>query len=340
MPISSKKALEKIASTPKGELRAILLKDEEIRAAVLNSGANVTIYSGKVKTAPTAQAVLSDVYIGLIQRKNKKGKLDGLGALGGMAERTSQEDFSQMTELERVNLVGKKDDIILDGMHPVRITDMNIIRQNNVLRELKEELNDLSINDITLETQKLELIPMPKVKDDNYMINIWEGKGECYAVTPYCHIYKDDTGLIDEIAKRAAEQHGGEAVTYKKINLFEALSAYGNKGDKENSLEDGRSSDKDYRYPHEYLTAWGLAAKLMKYKPERIIALAAEVQQKSNHHISFVQLAKATGQRLEDVADILHLSLDDMHQIVQNNMLLYQQKESMRNISKDGNPCH
>lgn len=328
--------LQKIAALPKGEKRAQLLKDEEIRKAVLNSGANVTLYSGRVKTAPTAKEALSDVYVGLIQRKNKTGGLDGLGALGGMAERTSAANFTAISELERVKLIGQKDDVILVGMHPTLTDDIDIIRKNNVLREMREELQDLGITDITINPEQLELIPMPKVKDDNYMINIWDGKGACYAVTPYCHIYEDKIGLIDEIVQRVDEQQGGEAVTYKKVPLFEALGAYGHVGDESCCLEDGRSADKDYRYPHEYLAAWGLAAKLMRYRPERIIALAAEVQQHNEHHISFAKLAKATGQRLNDVAQVLHLSLEDTQQIVQNNLLLFLQKSPQKTVKEDG----
>ena len=67
------KVLLLISSTPKGNLRAKLLEKNEIRQAVLSSGANVTIYSGEVDdSADNVVQSLSNVYIGLIQRKNKK----------------------------------------------------------------------------------------------------------------------------------------------------------------------------------------------------------------------------------------------------------------------------
>ena len=44
MPITRHEALQKIAQTSKGVERAELLKNNEIRNAVLSSGANVTIY--------------------------------------------------------------------------------------------------------------------------------------------------------------------------------------------------------------------------------------------------------------------------------------------------------
>jgi len=330
MTVTYSDALKIIAQTPKGKERALLLKDDDFRAAVLSSGANVTIYSGRPHNAETAKEALSDVYIGLLQRKNKQGKLDGLGALGGMAERTREEEFYMLDELKRLDLIGQKDDVILDGMHPILTSDINIIRKNNVLRELREELNDLGITDITIQPDKLELIDMPKVKDDNFMINIWNGQGECFAITPYCHIYEDKTGLIDEISFRAKEKSGGEAVTYKKIALFDALMAYGNLASDGNSLEDGRSADRDYRYPHEYLTAWALAAKLLHHQPERMIALAQEVQSNSSHQISFMRIAKATGQTMDDIADVLkisHRTLAQMEKAMNDKCCAIKQKK-------------
>lgn len=325
--------LEKIANTPKGTARAQLLADDEIRLAVLSSGANVTFYCGKPHTASTAKEALSEVYIGLIQRKNKKGMLDGLGALGGLAERTNEEFFNSLEDKEKTRFIGQKDDVILENGHSVLIKDIDVIRKNNVLREMREELDDLGIKDIHIKPAFLELIPMPKVKDDNYMINIWNGEGECFAITPYCHVYEDKTGLIDEISRRAAEKEGGEAVTYKKINLFEALSAYGHSGKKGLSLEDGRSADKDYRYPHEHLVAWALAAKLFKHDEQRLTVLAKEVQENADHPISFARLAEATGQSLEDVAAILHIKPQTLKQIEQQNHQIYSLKMADNRLS-------
>lgn len=325
--------LEKIANTPKGTARAQLLADDKVRKAVLSSGANVTLYCGKPHTATTAKEALSEVYIGLIQRKNKKGLLDGLGALGGLAERTNEEVFNSLDDNKKTQLIGQKDDVILENGCPVLIKDIDIIRKNNVLREMREELDDLGIKDIHIKPAALELIPMPKVKDDNYMINIWNGKGECFAITPYCHIYEDKTGLIDEISRRASEKEGGEAVTYKKINLFEALSAYGNLGKKGFSLEDGRSADKDYRHPHEHLAAWALAAKLFKYDEQRLTVLAKEVQENADHPISFARLAEATGQSMADIAAILHIKPQTLKQIEQQNHQIYSLKMADNRLS-------
>lgn len=321
MSLTREVALKKIAETPLGQKRAELLKNDDFRNLLLSSGANVTLYCGTPHNAKTAKDALSNVYIGLIQRKNKKGRLDGLGALGGLAERTPESYFNQLSDLDKINLLKSKDDIVLDGAHPVLTKDINIIRKNNVLREMREELDDLGITDVSINPTKLVLIPMPHVRDDNYMINIWDGHGECYAITPYCHIYEDTTGLIDKISSHALEKDGGEAVCFKKIPLFDALSAYGHIGTSDCSLEDGRNAAKDYRYPHEYLASWGLAAKLFEYQSQRMIALAQEVQASSSHLISFSRIAKATGQKMEDIAAILHIdanTLQQMEQIMNN----------------------
>jgi hypothetical protein len=144
---------------------------------VLNSGANVTFYTGQVKGGmASVLESLENVYIGLNQRKNRRGELDGLGAFGGLAERTKREEFEAMGKSERMALVKTKDDVeIVDG-EPVLLTDMDKIRVNNVLRELREELLDLGITHISINPAELVLIPMPHVKDDNYIINKWNGK--------------------------------------------------------------------------------------------------------------------------------------------------------------------
>ena len=305
-------ALSIIASTPRGKERAELLHDDAFRKMVLNSGANITIYSGKIKDGNTCMEMLSDVHIGLIRRKNKKGKPDGIGALGGMAERTSEVDFFKMPETERLTLIGKKDDVIIVNGKTVLTKDMDIIRKNNVLREMREELADLNINEINIDTDRMKLVSMPKVKDDNYIINIWDGRGKCFAVTPYSHLYEDREGLLDTLSSSATEKIGGEAASFDKISLFDALSAYGNPANGGSALEDGRNANLDYRYPHEYLVTWCLAAELLQHNPEKMKQLACEVQQHANHPISFETLAKATGQNMEDIADIMQISPDTL----------------------------
>ena len=332
--MNKEQILELIAQTPKGDERAKLLENPEIRNAVLSSGANVTIYSGEIASdAKSSRKMFSDVFVGLIQRKNRKGNLDGLGALGGLAERTDEKDFYFLSEEAKHKLIGQKDDVIEKDGKAILVKNIDIIRKNNVLREMREELCDIGISDVNIDKEKMELIEMPNVKDDNYMINIWDGKGECFAISPYCHIYKDETGLIDEIVKRSQEQECGEVVEYKKVNLFEALKAYGNvdKGDK--VLENGRSAEKDYRYPHEYLAAWALASKLIKGgDPKKMVNLVIELQNSCNHRISFGRVAKDTKQDMEDVANILGVSDETLFKMEKAAELAFNYKMSQEKL--------
>jgi len=312
--ISRDQALSQIAAAPKGAARAQLLQDENLRALVLNSGANVTIFSGSLRSGSTFSEMFEDVFVGLIGRKNRKGNADGLGALGGLAERTSASEFESLSESERKALIGHKDDIVIKSGKACLTDNIDMIRQNNVLREMREELADLGIEGIGINPLKLQLVPMPKVKDDNYMINIWNGEGPCFAVTPFCHLYFDKVGLLDTLSTAAKEKTGGEAVSFNKIPLFQALSAYGNPAEKGPALEDGRSATKDYRYPHEYLTVWFLASQLLDHDPQKFMKLTQEVQQSASHPISFAKLARATGQTLDDVAEVLHLPTETLQQ--------------------------
>ena len=332
-----KSALELIAKTPKGDARADLLRDENIRSAVLSSGANVTIYSGDVVSgANNVGDKLAGVSVGLVLRKNRQGKLDGLGALGGLAERTDLSEFESMSDSEKRKLISVKDDVIeIDGA-PVLITDIDIICRKNVLREFREELADLSIDDIVINVDDLELVPMPHVKDDNFIINIWNGVGNCFAVTPYCHIYKDKTGVIDKICLRATEKNGGEASGYKKIGLVDALCAYGNVATSDIRLEDGRDALRDFRYPHEYLTCWALASKLLN-SPIEFLELASLVQQKSDHLVSFQKIALATSQTVENVAQILHVKPEVLKRADEQMAKIYSDKTAVNAAIKTCN---
>jgi hypothetical protein len=197
---------------------------------------------------------------------------------------------------------------------------------------MSEELFDIGITDIVIDKEKMELIEMPNVKDDNYMTNIWDGKGECFAISPYCHIYKDDAGLIDEIVKRSQEKEAGEVVEYKKVNLFDALKAYGHIGKGDKALENGRNAEKDYRYPHEYLAAWALASKLLEGDSKKMVNLAVDVQNSCSHRISFGRLAKDTKQNMDDIAKILGVSEETLFKMEKATEIAFGYKMSQEKL--------
>lgn len=313
------------AALPKGAAREKWLSVPANRALILNSGANVTIYEGECAPAENVIEALKNINIGLILRKRKDGKLDGLGAFGGLAERTPRQEFERMTTEEKIACAAQKDDVVVCRGTPLLTTDIDIIRKKNALRELREELGDLGIADTELNASKLELISMPKVKDDNFAINIWNGTGECFAINPYCHIYHDNSGVLNKILQQAQASQTGEVASFKKIPLLDALGAYGHKG-VEACLEDGRSATEDYRYPHEYLAAWGLASQLLEHRPEQLVSLAKAVQSRNSHHISFKTLALKTGQEMEDVAQILKVNSETLVAMEKSMETVYQAK--------------
>ena len=127
---TQKEALNIISKTAIGKDRAKILKNDDFRKLVLSTGANVTLYTCKIdENEQNPAKMLKNVYVGLILRKNKKGKFDGLGALGGLAERTNKDEFDKMSLEEKIKLVGNKDDVIMIGEVPSLIFDIDIIKK-------------------------------------------------------------------------------------------------------------------------------------------------------------------------------------------------------------------
>lgn len=303
--------LNALRLAPKGLQRAEILSVAANRRLVLNSGAEVTLYSGTATTGKTVKSKLQNINLGLISRLNAKtGAPDGIGALGGLSERTSAETFNLLSENERQNLLTKHDDIILINGRAVLTDDMNIIRQNNVLRETREELGNLGIYDYVLQAEQMQLVDMEDVKDDNYIINIWNGNGEAWAVTPYCHILATTSKTLDKLVEQSKnlsrrEQHS-EAANFIKLPLFEALKRYGQPG-AEFKLEDGRNAISDYRYPHSWLTAWFIAAEALHHNDNALLKLMQELQAETLYKISFKSAAAQMGKELNFVAKVLKI---------------------------------
>ena len=308
-----KEVLEALGKAPKGLEREKILAINENRNLLLSSGANVTLYSGEVAQGNTLEQMLDNVYVGLINRLNAKtGNPDGMGALGGLSERTGEQDFQNMSLEQRQQLVGVKDDVIKVGNDVVLTTDINTIRINNVLRETSEELGNLGIYDYRLSKENMELVEMQGVKDDNFAINIWNGKGDVWCITPYCHILRTDEKMLDRLSENSANvanhEQNSEAAKFSKVKLFDALRSFGNFSG-QHKLEDGRNAKTDYRYPHEWLASWALASKLLQYDDEKMLKLYQEVQAKTPWKISFKSAAKKMGKDLTFVAQTLGMNL-------------------------------
>ena len=308
---TQKDVLDALRTASKGQERAEILAVKENRLLVLNSGAGFTMYAGEVRHGNSIKDKLSGINVVVMKRLNAKaGTPDGLGTFGGLAERTNPFNFYHMTLEEKISLVGKKDDVIIKKGKVVLTKDMDIIRTNNALRETKEELADLGITDITIDSRKLEHIRLKNVKDDNYITNIWDGNGFVYAINPYCHILKTNEEFIDYLeyrSKTANLKENSEVRSVEKRSLFDVLPRFGKKDGKFTS-EDGRDMLEDYRYPHEWLMTWVIAAKALDHNETDMIKLATEVQQLSKHLIDFNATALRMKVDLSSVADALGIS--------------------------------
>lgn len=316
---SMQDVLNSLARLSKGTERARFLQSDEVREAVVSSGANVTLVTGKCKQASSVKESLADIRLGLIARLNaRSGEPDGIGALGGLSERTSPLEFSNMSRQQCLDAMETKDDIVLKDGVPVLTKDIHVIRLNNVRREMREELANLGINDFKLPVREMKLIQMPDVKDDNFIVNIWNGKGEAWAINPYCHMLQVEPAVLEGLVRRSADkakhQDHSEAAKFMALPLTEALKSYGNfSGAKK--LEDGRNAQTDYRYPHEWLAAWYIAAEKLAHDDTKILALMREIQAETPWKISFMPAARKMGKDLNDIASILKIKPETMRQM-------------------------
>ena len=326
---SKAELMEALRNAPKGPQRAEILSVEENRRLIYNSGANVTLYAGSMQDGKNFQEKLGNIYLGLIERKNAKtGRREGVGALGGLSERISDEEFNQLDIAKQEQLIGLKDDVIKgEDNLPYHTSDINIISRNTVKRESFEELGNLGIYDNPIDTSLMQPLDMSAVRDDNYAINIWNGYGPVWAVTPYCYRLEVSENLLSKLHSQSLEnQHeqNSEAQSYLKLPLFEALPRFG-KQDGAVLSEDGRDMEYDYRYPHEWLVSWKIAADVLHGDTKSMLNLATEVQASANHQISFAKAARAMGQNLDFVAQTLELPPETVRQMEGNFQLTHQQ---------------
>lgn len=300
-----KAALKKAA---KGAERAAILYEGKNRKLVQSSGANVTLYSGEKKEGKTIKEQLEDVYVLLIERLNARtGIRDGVGALGGLSERTTALEFAKLCREERMALAGIKDDVVIEKGKPVLTTDIDVIRINNVKRETREELGNLGVSSSLINFDEMKLVEMKGVTDDNFLLNIWDGEGDVWAINPYCHMLKVKEDVIESLlsAAKQKEEHS-EVNNLRKMPLFEALKHYGERGG-EVQTNDGRNAENDYRYVHEWLAAWAIASEILDHDDEKMIELMKEVQSDTPWKIDFKSAAEKMGKDLSFVAEVLKI---------------------------------
>ena len=255
-----------------------------------------------------------------MRRNPKNGRADGWGALGGLAEMTGEAEFLSADERQRRLLAAMRDDVAIEDGKPVLIRDQQKIAAANIRRETREELGNLGIYDFNLDEAVFEEVVIPGLKDDNFVINRWNGEGTVWAITPHCHLLQVEEQQLDYLQKMSTERKheaDSEARSYRKVSLFEALSHFGKKGGAEVS-EDGRDLVSDYRYPHEWMTLWALAAKQLRHDDRAMLELASEVQAESSYRVGFAEALRQMNVGYEEVAAALGIKSETVKKMQRN----------------------
>lgn len=222
-----------LRNAPKGKAREKILAAGDNRRLIAGSGANVTFYAGSAGTEGGALKRLQSVCVGVLLRRNAKtGRPDGLGALGGLAERTGAEEFAAADEKRRRQLAAVRDDVVVSAGKAALISDEEEIARRNVCREMREELGNLGIYDFKLPAAAFEAADVPGACDDNFAVNRWNGEGHVWAVTPRCFLLKTDARTLERLqglSEKGRREAFSEARGFCKIRLTEALSRFGKK---------------------------------------------------------------------------------------------------------------
>ena len=308
----NKEAFLKIFSGASAQERKIMLRNPKNRALIAGTGANVTMYCGTISSGKTIRQKLSQIYVGLIERLNSRtGAHEGYGATGGLAETISANKFYSLSLKARKILINHIDNIILDENNQPRLTtNQQLINQNNLMREVNEELGNLGIYNAKIDFSNLEQLNTDGVTDDNYAINIWKGQGNVLAITPQCYRLRVTEEFLEDLHQKSLalpHEVNSEAKSFIKMPIFEALGRFGKRTGKELS-EDGRDMCNDYRYPHEWLQSWKIATDALNKASPLMVRLATEVQNSVNYPLSFTKAAHMMDKDLNYIAEALEVS--------------------------------
>ena len=82
--------------------------------------------------------------------------------------------------------------------------------------------------------------------------------------------------------------------------------------------EDGRDLVSDYRYPHEWMTLWALAAKQLQYDDRAMLELASEVQTECRYQIGFAEALRQMNIGYDEVAAALGVKSETVEKMQHN----------------------
>ncbi len=328
---SKEVVLKELSLYPAGSnKRHDILSIDENRNSVLSTGASVVLYS-KIYNSNDD---ITNIQVGIIERLNSKtGKREGVGNLGGLSERLSLEKFQELTTTEKLNAFGEYDNVIINNNKITLTDDLNLISINNLKREASEELKNINTTTKGINFNNISEVPLPNLKDDNYILNIWNGQGEAFAINPMVYTLETDNNILENIIKISKENNrekNTEVLNFKTINLTDALTRFGKFDNKSNM----RDTITDYRYPHEWLGVWNLASNLLKNDEQKIIDLAINLQKKTPYLINFELAQKQTKQSNEDMAKTLGISTKGLInlKLATANQFNLQNKTQSKNI--------
>lgn len=195
-------------------------------------------------------------------------------------------------------------------------------------REMREELGNLGIYDFELPAAAFEAADVPGACDDNFAVNRWNGEGHVWAVTPRCFLLKTDARTLERLqglSEKGRREAFSEARGFCKIRLTEALSRFGKKGGAEVS-EDGRDMASDYRYPHEWMVLWILAARELRHDEKLLVSLAGEVQAACAHRLDLFDAADRMRVGTGELAAAFGVSPQTVKNMQENMNVVWRQK--------------
>ena len=96
-----------------------------------------------------------------------------------------------------------------------------------------------------------------------------------------------------------------------------------------------RDMQSDYRYPHEWLSAWYLASVQLNHQAVDLKKLAVQLQKNTPYLIDFEQAGKEMKISSEKMADILGVSKENMQDLIQSVKEVYhiRQKTKQQNYT-------
>lgn len=251
---TKEQVIKALSQLPKGAARRELLEKTNAAHFISAIGSNVTLYCGKPTAGDDFQTQLKSVNVILIQRRRQNGIPDGIGALGGLSECIDAQIFEALSADEKLKGVHKWDNVILKNGQPILTTDVQQISLNNVKREVREELGNIGIHSVQLPWENIVRLPF-NPQDNSYLVNRWEPDKRVSVVSPQCYALEISSELADYLITKS-----NQGIREKNTELF---------GLKRFAITDvlfrgGDSAIKDYRYPHEWLSSWFIAAQLIK----------------------------------------------------------------------------